>query len=311
MKIVVALGGNALNRNGEKGSAEEQYANIRMACAQLAQIAANHQLAVTHGNGPQIGAIQLQNEAGASLTPPMPLDICGAMSQGQIGYMLLQELEAAAARHGLSREVVAVFTRVEVDRDDPSFGNPTKPIGSFHSREEAAKMMKEKNETWVEDSGRGWRKVVFSPAPVRIVEEKAIRELSDGRRILICTGGGGIPVITAAKGVYRGIEGVVDKDLAAVLLAKITEADTLMILTDVPLVYLNYGTPEQQALTTVTVDELSEYNREGHFAAGSMKPKVEAAIRFASLKGRRAVITSIENAVQALEGTAGTSISNC
>lgn len=310
MKIVVALGGNALIRSGQKGTAEEQYDNIRIACAQLARIAGKHELVITHGNGPQIGAIQLQSEAATSLAPPMPLDICGAMSQGQIGYMLQQELEASLVSRGLAMDVVAVLTRVEVDLGDPSFDNPTKPIGSFYSREHAVKMMDDKNETWSEDSGRGWRKVVPSPAPVRIVEERAVRDLASGRRILICTGGGGIPVVAAGKGCYRGIEAVIDKDLAAVLLAEVVEADILMIMTDVPHVYLNYRTPGQQALIAATVDELQQYNREGHFTAGSMKPKVEAAALFASLQGRRAVITGIENAVQALEGTAGTSIAN-
>lgn len=169
MRIVIALGGNALLRAGEKGTVEEQYANIRIACKQLAEIAAGHDLVLTHGNGPQVGKIHLQNEAAAAQTPPMPLDVCGAMSQGQIGYMLQQELTAALAARRIRKETATVITRVVVEKDDPSFQKPTKPIGSFYSREEAEKFIREKGETWVEDSGRGWRKVVPSPEPRRIV----------------------------------------------------------------------------------------------------------------------------------------------
>lgn len=308
MRIVAALGGNALLRAGQKGTVEEQYVNMKTACAQLAEIAKNHDLVITHGNGPQVGKIHLQNELAGEKTPPMPLDVCGAMSQGQIGYMLQQQLSSELAGRGLKKEVVTVITRVAVDRSDPSFANPTKPIGSFYSREEASKFMKEKNEVWVEDSGRGWRKVVPSPLPKRILEAKIIKSLVESSYLVIASGGGGIPVVAAEGGGYRGIEAVIDKDLAGELLAEIVDAAVFIILTDVPRVYLYYGTPGQRELSDVSAGELAAYEKEGHFAAGSMGPKVRAAARFAGREGKRAVITSLEHALQALQGDAGTQV---
>jgi carbamate kinase len=307
MRIVVALGGNALLRKGEQGTAAEQYANIRVACAQLVELAREHDLVITHGNGPQVGKILLQNEMAAGATPPMPLDICGAMSQGQIGYMLQQQLTGALAERGLKKDVVTMITRVVVDASDPSFRQPTKPIGAFYTASEARQFMRERNEIWVEDAGRGWRKAVPSPIPLRIVEEKAIKKLVEGSYLVIAAGGGGIPVVAEESG-YRGIEAVIDKDLAGELLAEIVNANVLMILTDVPHVYIHYGTPAQKKLHEVFVEELLAYEAKGHFAAGSMGPKVRAAIRFASREGRHSIITSLENAVRALNGDGGTRI---
>jgi carbamate kinase len=308
MRLVAALGGNALLRAGEKGTAAEQYVNIRLAAGQLAELAHEHDLVITHGNGPQVGKILLQNEAAAGLTPPMPLDICGAMSQGQVGYMLQQQLCAALNCIDVRKDVATVITRVVVDESDPSFQHPAKPIGSFHSRQEAERSMRERKEVWVEDSGRGWRKVVASPFPRRIVEEKVIKSLVENSFLVIAAGGGGIPVVQTPGG-YRGVEAVIDKDLSGELLAEIVGADVLLLLTDVPHVFINFGGPGQKHLEEVTVDELLAYEKKGHFAAGSMGPKVRAAIRFVSSgEGRRAIITSLENAVGALHGARGTRV---
>lgn len=308
MRITVALGGNALLQAGQKGTVEEQLLNIRLACKQLAQIASSHDLVITHGNGPQVGKIHLQNEVAADKTPAMPLDVCGAMSQGQIGYLLQQELSGELAKLDTPREIAALITRVVVDPRDPSFQNPTKPIGSFYSEADAAKFMLEKNETWIEDSGRGWRKVVPSPQPRRLVEEKTIKKLVESSCLVIASGGGGIPVIENPDGGYRGIEAVIDKDLAGALLAEIVDAELFIILTDVARAYLNYGKPNQQELCDISVEELSAYAAAGHFAAGSMGPKVQAAIRFAAKEGHRSVITSLDRVLEALQGEAGTQI---
>ncbi len=310
MRITIALGGNALLKAGQKGTLQEQLENIRVACRQIAQLAREHDLVITHGNGPQVGKILQQNEIGVELTPAMPLYVCGAMSQGQIGYLLQQELGAELARQGNPRDVVTVLTRVMVDPGDPSFQNPTKPIGSFYSKEEAYTSMQEKNETWVEDSGRGWRKVVPSPMPRKILEEKAIKRLIESSSMVIAAGGGGIPVVPLEGGGYNGIEAVIDKDLAGELLAEIVDAEVLVILTDVSQVYLNYGKPDQHSLGDITAEELDQHYQGGHFAAGSMGPKVQAALRFARKEGKMAIITSIDGAVDAIQGQGGTRIAS-
>jgi carbamate kinase len=250
----------------------------------------------------------MQNELAQKETPAMPMDVCGAMSQGQIGYLLQQQLSNELMKQGLGKEVVTLITRVEVDPADPSFQNPTKPVGSFYTEAEAVQFMREKKETWIEDSGRGWRKVVPSPQPRAIVEAKTVKKLVESSCLVIASGGGGIPVVTDGAGGYRGIEAVIDKDLAAEILAEMVDAEVLMILTDVPRVFLNYGRPEQQELREVSVNELAEYAAEGHFAAGSMGPKVKAVLKFARKPGRRAVITSLGDAVEALQGNGGTQV---
>jgi carbamate kinase len=309
MKIVVALGGNALVQAGDSGTFEEQSYRAKIACRQLVEIIKDHELIITHGNGPQIGRLQLQNEMSISETPALPLDVCGAMTQGQIGYLLQQQLKSELAAKGINKEVISLITQVVVDPKDPCMTNPTKPIGSFYSNEEALRFMEQKDEVWIEDSGRGYRKVVPSPTPVRIVEENTIRHLVDNGYLVIAAGGGGIPVVAAEHG-YRGVEAVIDKDLAGGLLAEIVDADVLVILTDVPQVYLHYGKPEQKELNCVTVAEMEKYEQEGHFASGSMGPKVRVATRFASGKGRKAIITSLEKATLALEGKAGTHVTS-
>ncbi len=307
MRIVAALGGNALLKSGQKGTAEEQYANIETACRQLIRIAAEHELVITHGNGPQVGRINLQNEAAREETPTLPLDICGAMSQGQIGYMLQQGLSKELSRQGLELDPVTVVTRILVCKDDPTLVSPGKPIGSYFSRKEAEARARDLGEKWIEDKTRGgWRKVVASPRPVWIVEERAIKTLLENRFLVIALGGGGIPVLGSEQGGYQGVEAVVDKDLAGGILADAVGATIFLILTDVPAVYLDYGKPTQRPLGTVSLDEMVSYSREGHFAAGSMGPKVEAAVKFARERGHKTIITSLELALEAIEGRAGT-----
>jgi carbamate kinase len=307
LKILVALGGNALLKSYERGTFEEQSHWTKIACRQLVEMVKEHELIVTHGNGPQIGKLHLQNELANTQTPALPLDVCGAMTQGQIGYMIQQFLKRELLAQGLSKEVVSIITQVVVDPKDPRMDDPTKPIGSFYTKEEAQMFIKEKNETWIEDSGRGWRKVVPSPVPIKIVEEKAIRQLTESGYIVVAAGGGGIPVIDTVHG-YKGIEAVIDKDLAGGLLAELVDADVFIMLTDVAQVSLNYGKPNQQNLGRVTVSEMERYEKEGHFASGSMGPKVRIATQFASKQGKRAIITSLEEAVSALNGNAGTVI---
>ncbi len=306
MRITIALGGNALLQAGQEGTFEQQAQNARTALSQLVEMMKEHHIVLTHGNGPQVGKLHLQNELAREKTPPMPFDVCGAMTQGQIGYLLQQQLQNELLRHGIKRQVVTLITQTVVDPEDEAFKNPTKPIGSFYSAEEAKKFMAEKNEVWIEDSGRGWRKVVPSPEPRSIVEEEIIKDLVD-KYIVIASGGGGIPVVLE-NGVYRGVEAVIDKDLAAQLLARAVGSEVLMILTDVSHVAINYGKPDQKQIGTVTTTELRRYHAEGHFASGSMGPKVRAAISFVENGGKRAIITSLERALAALNGKEGTQV---
>jgi len=306
MRITIALGGNALLQAGQEGTFEQQAQNARTALSQLVEMMKEHDIVLTHGNGPQVGKLHLQNELARDKTPAMPFDVCGAMTQGQIGYLLQQQLKNELLRHGIKRQVVTLITQTVVDPEDQAFKNPTKPVGSFYSAEEAKKFMAEKNEVWIEDSGRGWRKVVPSPEPRSIVEEEIIKELVD-KYIVIASGGGGIPVVLE-NGVYRGVEAVIDKDLAAQILARAVGSEVLMILTDVSHAAINYGKPDQKQIGTVTVTELKRYNAEGHFASGSMGPKVRAAISFVENGGRRAIITSLDRALAALDGKEGTQV---
>ncbi|MEN3010134.1 MAG: carbamate kinase [Candidatus Bipolaricaulaceae bacterium] len=308
--VVVALGGNALLQVGQKGTFEEQMQNVYNAAEQLAGLvlSGKWRLVVTHGNGPQVGNILLQNEAGKHLVPPMPMDVCGAESQGMIGYMIQQALHNVLARHGRSDiPVVTLVTQVLVDKDDPAFQNPTKPVGPFYTREEALRLKEEKGWQVVEDAGRGWRRVVPSPDPKAIVEREAIRILVENGAIVIASGGGGIPVVKE-DGAYRGVEAVIDKDLAGERLAEDVGAQVFLILTDVDRVRLNFRKPNEVALERMTVAEAKRYLAEGHFAKGSMEPKVKACVRFVEAGGERAIIASLNQAAAALDGRAGTQI---
>lgn len=306
--IVIALGGNAILQPGQRGTVEEQLSNIESTADQIAElISRGCRIVVTHGNGPQVGAILIQQEAGREQAPPMPLDVCGAQSQGQIGYMLQQSLGKMLARRSIERPVVTVVTQMVVSPHDPAFQNPTKPVGPFYTEDYARRRMRSANEKWIEDAGRGWRRVVPSPDPIRIVERDAIISLVRSGAIVIANGGGGIPVVER-NGHYEGIEAVIDKDLGGECLARDVRADILMILTDVGQVALNYRMPDQRDLDTVTLAEITQYQQEGHFKAGSMGPKVEACRRFVDLGGEASIIASLEHAVDAVEGRRGTRI---
>ncbi len=308
--VVVALGGNAILRPGQRGTFEEQMANVHVTCEQLARMveSGKYKIVVTHGNGPQVGNILLQNEAGKDVAAPMPLFVCGAESQGLIGLMIQQNLgNLLAARGRGDIPIATVVTQVVVDQDDPAFANPTKPVGPFYSEEDAKGLEAEKGYDVREDAGRGWRRVVPSPDPIEIFEKDAIRQLVDARSIVVASGGGGIPVVREDGGL-KGVDAVIDKDLAGERLAADVGASIFMILTDVDSVRLHYKTPEERALSKMTIDEAKRYHVEGHFAKGSMEPKVRAAIRFIEAGGKRAVITSLDKAFDALEGNAGTTI---
>lgn len=309
-RVVVALGGNAILQRGQKGTAEEQMANVMVTARQIVEmLEKGYEVVVSHGNGPQVGAILIQNELGSKQVPPMPMDVCGAESQGLIGYMLSQAIDNLLKLRNIEdHRPVCFVTRVEVDPNDEAFKKPTKPVGPFYSEEVAWQRMEEKGETWINDAGRGWRRVVPSPNPLHIVEAEPIKDLVERGYTVIASGGGGIPVIRDSEGLYKGVEAVIDKDLASERLAQEVNADVFMILTDVPKVALNYGKPDETWLGHVSADELSKYQEEGHFKAGSMGPKVAAALRFVKKGGKKAIIASLNEALQALKGEAGTQI---
>ena len=309
-KIVVALGGNALQAAGKPATAEAQLEVVEETAEHIADIIdEGYQVVVAHGNGPQVGRILLASETAASVTPSMPFDVCGAMSQGYIGYHIQQGLSKVLRHRGSKKEVATVVTQVVVDQNDPKFQNPSKPIGPFYKEDEAKALAAEKGYVMKEDAGRGWRRVVASPMPVEIVELDAVKCLVDNGFVVVSVGGGGIPVIRNANGDLEGTAAVIDKDLASEKLAEDLDADALVILTAVEKVSINYNKPNQKDLDTLTVDEAKKYIAEGHFAPGSMLPKVEAAIKFVeSKKGRKSIITSLDKAVEALDGKAGTVI---
>ena len=308
--VVVALGGNAILQPGQRGTFEEQMDNVHTTCEQLAQMveSGTYKIVVTHGNGPQVGNLLLQNEAGKDVAAPMPLFVCGAESQGLIGLMIQQNLGNLLAAKGRGDIPIAtVVTQVVVDKNDSAFANPTKPVGPFYDEAEEKALESEKGYDVREDAGRGWRRVVPSPDPIEIHEKTAIRQLVDARSIVIASGGGGIPVLRQ-DGLLSGVDAVIDKDLAGERLAVDVGASIFMVLTDVDSVRLDYKTPDEKALSHITIDEAKAYAAEGHFAKGSMEPKVRAAIRFIEAGGERAIITSLDKAFDALEGQAGTTI---
>ncbi len=310
-RIVVALGGNALSLDGKATATAQQQVANRTAGLLARLVQAGHELAVVHGNGPQIGNIILHEEAiNTEKTPTMPVDTCGAMSQGQIGYWLQNAFFNNFQALGINKPVAAMVTQVLVDPNDPAFSNPTKPIGPFYSEEEAKKLATERGFTVKEDAGRGWRKVVPSPAPIDIVEADLVKMALDNQAILIAAGGGGIPVYYKDDKLV-GLEAVIDKDFAAAKLAEIIDADILLILTAVDTIKINYGQPDEQSISQMTLDQARQYIAEGQFAPGSMLPKVEASIKFVSTGGgRQAIITTPEGALDAINGLTGTKITN-
>lgn len=308
-KIVIALGGNALGKNpGEQLELLEDVAKIIVDL-----VKEGNKIVLTHGNGPQVGQILLAMDYSANgdvHTPSMPFAECGSMSQGYIGYQLQQCLQDELERQKIKKDCATLITQVLVDPEDSAFANPTKPIGMFYSKEEAEEIEKEKGYTFVEDSGRGYRRVVPSPKPMDIIEKRIIRQLVDNDNLVIAVGGGGIPVIKTDKiELLEGVEAVIDKDRSAALLARLIDADMLLILTAVDKVYINYNTPEQKALDELTVEEACGYIESGHFAKGSMLPKVEACMDFVrGNSGKKAIIGSLEKARDAINGLSGTVI---
>ncbi len=295
-KAIVALGGNALLRGNQKGTIEEQIQNATDTLNNVINlIKEGYNIVITHGNGPQVGNILMRNDAGEEKygIPQMPLDICVADSQGGIGYMLEQVMINVLKQHGIDKNVVTLVTQVEVDPNDPAFENPTKRVGKIYSKEEADKLAKEKG--WIfKPSPKvpdGWRRVVPSPQPLKIVNVNVIEQLLNEGNIVIAVGGGGVPVYRDDKGMLHGIEAVIDKDRASSVLAADIKADEFYILTDVPYVYLNYNTPQQQALETLTVSQAEEYMKQGVFGEGNMAPKIEACINYIKKGGNKAVIT--------------------
>ena len=308
-RIVIALGGNALQSGDTEPTAEAQLEVVKKTCEQIAEISRRgYEMAVVHGNGPQVGRILLASETAKDTVPPMPFDVCGAMSQGYIGYHIQQALKYALSTRDRNYPVVSLTTQVVVDRKDPAFQNPTKPIGGFCTKEEAERLEREKGYVMREDAGRGWRRVVASPQPRKIVEIEAVRLLWDHAIVITC-GGGGIPVVENPDGTMEGVAAVIDKDFAAELLAEEVGADALLILTEVEKVAVNWGKPDQRDLDRLSLAEAARYVEEGQFGVGSMLPKVEAAMKFVRANpNKRAVITSLEKCVDALEGRTGTII---
>lgn len=308
-KVVIALGGNALEEKGLPPTSQSQMNVVTKTSEYIAQLSSNgYELAIVHGNGPQVGRILLATEAASHVTPALPFDVCGAMSQGYIGYHIQQALRKSLEKRGRHIPVVTVITQMVVDEADPAFQNPTKPIGPFYTEQEAQALEKEKGYVMKEDAGRGWRRVVASPEPLDIVEIDTIKTLWNSTITVTC-GGGGIPVVRNADSSLRGVAAVIDKDLAAERLAEGMEADILMILTEVEQVCLNFNKPDQKTLGQISVAQAQQYVKDGHFAPGSMLPKMQAAIRFASSKpDRKAIITSLYKAEEALAGKTGTVI---
>lgn len=305
--VVLALGGNAILQPGQETTFENQYNNVKNAASKMADIKeSGHKIVVTHGNGPQVGNIIVQNEAAKDQVSPMPIDVCNAESQGFIGYMMESALKNDLYQRGIDSNVVSFLTMVEVSKDDPAFDNPTKPIGVFFSEEEAKRMEQEQGFTMVEDAGRGYRRVVPSPEPMVINGVDAIKRLMTDT-VVISSGGGVIPVYRDDDGKIHGLEAVIDKDRSGLKLAEQVNADTFIMLTDVPNVYINYGKENEAKLENISVEEAEQYVAEGQFPAGSMLPKIQAAIEFAKT-GKEAIICSLADAVDALEGKAGTRI---
>ena len=312
MKVLVSLGGNAILKHGQNGTAEEQAVNVQNTAKHLAALLRRgERIAITHGNGPQVGNILLQNEIAKETLPPMPLDVCGAESQGMIGYMLQRALRSELESGEPNVPVATIVSQTLVDGKDPAFKNPTKPVGPFYTATEARQLRESKGWHIISDSGRGYRRVVPSPTPLDILEKETIIRLFETGTVVISVGGGGVPVIRDKDGKIRGVEAVLDKDRTAALLAKILGVEALLILTDVEKVFINYGKPDQRALDRMNVQECRKYLAQGQFPEGSMGPKIQSAVSFLSgSSGRRVVIASLEKAEEALKGSAGTTITN-
>jgi carbamate kinase len=309
VRVVVALGGNALSPTGGTGSAEEMRAALAVAAEALAElVAAGASLVLTHGNGPQVGRILLQQEAAAPEVPPMPMDVCGAESQGQVGYLLAQALGNALRARGLPQRVFGLITQVIVDGRDPAFRRPTKPVGPAYDAAAAQDIATASGHVFAEVTPGRWRRLVASPLPVDFVEAEPVRLVAGSGHVLVAAGGGGVPVVLDQAGTYRGVEAVVDKDRTAARLALLVEAEVLAILTEVPQVQLGWGTPDARPVEKLTVTEARALLAAGEFPAGSMGPKVEACCDFVAAGGQRAVIGALTAAVDVIQGRAGTAV---
>lgn len=305
---LVAVGGNSLIRAGEKGTVTEQLANTRRTAAAIrSMIELGYRLVITHGNGPQVGAQLLRSERASDVAYSQTLDVCGACSQGEIGYLLTQSLYNEFASAGLNIPVVCLVTQTVVSAEDPAMLHPTKPIGPFYSRTDAEEKRRTLGWQIVEDAARGYRRVVPSPEPLEIVELELIRDLVEAGALVVCTGGGGIPVLREDGGL-RGVEAVIDKDRASAVLASQLGVDLFAISTDTDFVYVNYKKQEQSPILRASVSELEQHHRAGHFPPGNMGPKVESVLNFLRRGGKEAVITSFEHLAEAVKGTAGTHI---
>ncbi len=308
-RILIAIGGNAIHPTRRPGTVEQQIEfAVKTGNALLPILTRDNQLVITHGNGPVVGKILMRQILSRDAVPPMSMDVCVAHSQGGIAYLLMQNLENALRNVGNPRHVVCLLTQVEVDPDDPAFANPTKPVGSFYSERDAQDIGQKLGWTMKEDAGRGWRYVVPSPRPKHIVDISLIETIANSGAVVIAGGGGGIPVVRNADGTRHGVEAVIDKDLSSAHMANVLGIETLMILTAVDKVYINFGQDNQQALADVSLDEVVSLFDNGEFADGSMGPKVEACINFLRGGGKRAVIAHLDDAEAALQGTAGTQI---
>jgi carbamate kinase len=306
VRVLLALGGNAMTNAEGRARPEDQIAAAGVAMEAVAELLQHDvEVVITHGNGPQVGNLLVKNEIAAAVVPPVPLDWCGAQTQATLGFVLMDALDAALARWGVERRTAAIVTRALVDPYDPGFKHPTKPIGRFLPAEEAAVLMHH-GETWEDRGEKGWRRVVASPEPREILDAPAVQALVEAGFVVVANGGGGIPVVRDADGSLRGVEAVIDKDLGAALLGRTLGADVLVIATDVPHAVLHYGTPRAEDVGTVTAARMRGYAAEGHFASGSMGPKVDAACRFVEQGGARSVITDLAHVTEAIKGDGGT-----
>lgn len=305
--IVIAIGGNAILKENQKGTAAEQMENIRACCGPIVDLyEKGYQIVLVHGNGPQVGNILLQAEAAADTVPAQSIDLCGAQTQGQLGYMLQMAMHNAFRERGINGKITSVVTQVVVDPKDPAFQNPTKPIGPFFSEERARELTNERPDLiFKEDASRGYRRVVPSPKPLKVIEADSVNALLRRGHIVTTCGGGGIPV-SLENGGYQGVEAVIDKDLAAALLAQSIGADMLAILTGVDQVYVDFGKPTQRAISRMTASQACAYMEQGQFPEGSMKPKVQAALNYLEGGGKEVLITSMERLTDALSGNTGT-----
>lgn len=308
MRVLIALGGNAMTGPDGSATPQAQRAAIARAMGHVATVVgAGHEVVLTHGNGPQVGNLLVKNELAAHVVPPVPLDWCGAQTQGTIGFTILDTLEAALAALGVDARVAALVTRTLVAADDPGFATPTKPIGRYLPHDQARRLI-EHGETWEDRGDKGWRRVVASPEPLEVLETPALLTLLGAGYVVVAAGGGGIPVVRQGDGSVHGVEAVIDKDLTAALLADAIDADVLVIATDVEHAVLDFGTPAAQPVGRVRLADMEAYAADGQFASGSMGPKVEAAMRFVRHGGRRSVITALDRIADALSDDVGTII---